>query len=283
MQQPNIAPGHVDLWYTHIDRTDAPGLRDQYRELLRGEERDRAARLKLPRVRDEYLVTRALVRHVLSHYADVPPGAWAFVQNAHGKPIVSAPWPGFAAFNLSHSAGLVACAVAAVGQMGVDVESLQRKTTGIDLARRFFSAAEVSLLEACPSHRQHETFLQIWTLKEAYIKAIGHGLSFPLDKFSMSLPADGPPRIQFAPDHNLAPEEMPCDWRFAQIRFHTHHHLSLAVSFPQSQELVVNAREVVPLADDLPRTASLAGETDQATLAEPFLCDRANHWFAHQA
>lgn len=278
MHKPKITPGHVDLWYTHIDRTNAPGLRERYRELLSVEERERAARLKLSRVHDEYLVTRALVRHALSHNTDVPAQAWSFTRNAHGKPIVSAPWPDFSAFNVSHSAGLVVCAVAAEGQIGVDVESLHRKTTGIDLARRFFSADEVSLLEACPPHLQHETFLQIWTLKEAYIKAIGHGLSFPLDRFSMRLPEDGPPRIEFATAHGPPPEGASHVWQFAQIRFHTDHHLSLAVSFSSSQNLVVTARKVVPLADDPSANATLAGKTDQ-----PLLCQKANHWFAHQA
>jgi len=267
MSKPAIAPGHVDLWYTHIDRTDTPGLRARYRELLHDEERERAARLKIARVRDEHLVTRALVRHVLSHYADVPPGAWSFMQNDHGKPIVSAPWSGFAAFNLSHSAGMIVTAVAAEGQIGIDVENLQRRTTGIDLARRFFSAEEVSLLLARPPEHRHETFLQIWTLKEAYIKAIGQGLSFPLDRFAMSLPADGPPRIAFAPKENHSPWKTSNDWRFAQIRFRENLHLSLAVSLPGPQELLVTAREVVPLTDET---------------GPPILCHRANQWFARQ-
>ncbi len=278
MQRPTLAPGHVDLWVTRIDLSDKPILRKQYRKLLSQGEHERADRLKLPRVRSEYLVARSLVRHVLSHYADVPPNVWSFVQNAYGKPIVSAPWSGFTAFNLSHSAGMVVCAVTAEGHIGVDVESLQRKTTGIDLARRFFSTAEVAMLEACPPEQQHEKFLQIWTLKEAFIKAIGHGLSFPLAKFSMSLPTDGAPAIQFATGHQLPSEETSLDWRFAQIRSDTQHHLSLAVAFPQSQELVVTTREVVPLADDSPDDKNRTDEVKQ-----PLICHRANHWYVHQS
>ena len=273
MHRPMLAPGHVDLWITRIDLSNNPILREQYRKLLSRGEHERADRLKISRVRNEYLVARSLVRHVLSHYADVPPSIWSFVQNAYGKPIVSAPWSEFAAFNLSHSAGMVVCAVAAEGYIGVDVESLQRKTTGIELARRFFSDAEVSSLEACPPEMLHEKFLQIWTLKEAFIKAIGHGLSFPLDKFSMSLPADGPPTIQFASGHHLPSEETSLDWQFAQIRFSTQHHISLAVAFPQSQELVVTAREVVPLSDNLLDDHHRTDEMNQ-----PIICQRANHW-----
>jgi len=272
MHHPNLAPGHVELWYTYIDRTVTQRLRACYCELLRGEELERAARLKLPRVRNEYLVARALVRHVLSHYASVPAEAWTFTQNAHGKPVVATPWPGFTSFNLSHSAGLVVLAVAASGQIGVDVESLQRKTTGIDLARRFFSAPEVLLLESCPEYRQHEMFLQIWTLKEAFIKAIGQGLSFPLDQFSMSLPKDGPPRIRFAAADGRPPESGSRHWQFAQIRFLSEHHLSLAVSLPHAAELVVTGREVVPQAD-----ATLADDA-----IRPLICQRANAWYAHQ-
>ncbi|HJN64588.1 MAG TPA: hypothetical protein QF761_00140, partial [Pirellulales bacterium] len=115
LQRPNLPGGHIDLWYSYLDRITNPLQLDQYYELLSAMERDRLARFRPERVRKEYLVARALVRCVLSHYTDVPPHRWNFIAENHGKPVVQSPWEGYGAFNLSHSSGLVICAVAAGG------------------------------------------------------------------------------------------------------------------------------------------------------------------------
>ena len=248
MNRPDIAQGRIDLWYTFLDRAADPHLLDRYFGLLDADERARVQRLRLEHVRQEYLVTRALVRTALSHYAGNDPSQWTFTQNAYGKPIVDSPWRGYESFNLSHSAGLVICAVAAEGRVGVDVESVCRKNSGIALAKRFFAAPEVVTLEATPEARQQEVFIQIWTLKEAYIKAIGHGLSVPLDSFHLALDDQRPPSLY----HAATPEAPSSEWRFVQIRLAGQHHVSLAVSEPHLRKLVLKAREVIPLVGQRP-------------------------------
>ncbi len=261
LQRPNLPGGHIDLWYSYLDRITNPLQLDQYYELLSAMERDRLARFRPERVRKEYLVARALVRCVLSHYTDVPPHRWNFIAENHGKPVVQSPWEGYGAFNLSHSSGLVICAVAAGGQVGADVESLDRTTTGIPLARRFFSRQEVDFLCRAPEHQWQELFLQIWTLKESYIKAIGHGLSMPLDRFFFTLPDDGPPKL-YLTDQAASPQT---DWQFSQFRLPSRHHISVALSLEdQNSDMVVHAREMIPL------EGILSGD--------PVICSSANNW-----
>src|SRR5690606_33310169 len=94
-------------------------------------------------------------------------------------------------FNLSHTDGLIACAVSRGREVGVDVEWLDRRGGDIDVADRFFSRYEVQALYAQPPERRRDRFFRYWTLKESYIKARGMGLALPLDRFSFELDRGG--------------------------------------------------------------------------------------------
>src|SRR6185295_18612851 len=120
-------------------------------------------------------------RTTLSHYAAVDPTAWQFARNRRGRPEISGPL-GVAPlrFNLSNTAGLIACLVTLGVDVGVDVEDTHRRGETVRIANRFFSASEVAALEALPPERQRQRFFEYWTLKESYIKARGMGLAIPL-------------------------------------------------------------------------------------------------------
>ena len=138
----------------------------------------------------------------------MPPEAWRFSVTGHGKPILAnSPSALVPRFNLAHTAGLVACAFSRDFEVGIDVENRQR-TVNLDVARRFFAPAEVAYLEQAPEDRREDIFLLFWTLKEAYIKARGLGLSLPLEQFAFTL--GDPPQIAFAP----AMRDDPSCWRF---------------------------------------------------------------------
>ena len=93
-------------------------------------------------------------------------------------------------FNLSHSAGCALIAIATAANVGVDLEYIRAQSDHADIARRFFSAAEVDYLTALPSHLYAEAFFSCWTKKEAYLKAYGEGLAIPLNSFSVPLTTD---------------------------------------------------------------------------------------------
>ena len=128
MTQP-LCPSTDHLWYTQSDDLTAPAALDAYFGLLSPDERTRHARFLNERARHEYLLTRALCRTVLSRYAAVAPTDWRFRTNQWGRPEVDRPSPAYAdlRFNLSNTRGLVVCAVAQGGEIGVDVELIDRE------------------------------------------------------------------------------------------------------------------------------------------------------------
>lgn len=165
-------------------------------------ERARHARIASHRQRLEYLAAHALLRASLSRYAAEGPEAWRFVHDEHGCPSLAPEHGcGWLRFSLAHTSGLVAVAVARDRAVGVDAEDSGRRVDRAVVARRFFAPFEAASLEALPTEElQRERFFALWTLKEAYLKARGLGLSLPLDSvvFHLDGAAVGPPAWQFA-------------------------------------------------------------------------------------
>jgi len=130
------------------------------------------------RDRQLYLMSHALVRRALSHYAEVAPADWQFTAGEHGKPSVAAPVvPVQLEFNLSHTRGLAACLVTRDCPCGVDVEADTGNRDMAGIARRMFAPQEVAVLEQLDADAYRNRFLAFWTLREAYAKALGGGLA----------------------------------------------------------------------------------------------------------
>jgi 4'-phosphopantetheinyl transferase len=156
-------------------------------DILSGEERARAARFVFARDRLMFVAAHAMLRQALSGYEGVRPDAWTFDQVANGKPVLGARHQGIdLTFNLAHTHGVVACAIARGVDVGVDVEAVTSRVHALDIATRFFAPAEVEALRACEAERRDVRFIEIWTLKESYIKALGEGLSHPLATFAFA-------------------------------------------------------------------------------------------------
>lgn len=236
---------HVDLLATA--NANALAQLEAYRALLSPEEHERMTRLVFDRDRRRFLLTRALVRTTLSRYAPVAPADWQFIANVHGRPEILDRQRGVPdlRFNLSHTDGLVACAVTIGREVGIDVEHIGRRLTH-DVAGRFFAPREVSNLHALPADEQQKVFFDYWTLKEAYIKARGFGLALPLGDFAFTLAPPAPPAITFEPS---LPDD-PATWQFVQDWPAPHHRLGLAVR-RDGPDLPVRIRFVVP--DAAPR------------------------------
>ena len=240
----------VDIWLAFPDEINEPNLLAQYESLLNEQERHRWQRFHFARHRQQYLVTRALVRTTLSRYASIAPQAWRFVSNEHGRPAIA---PGQIEqtlplqFNLSHTDGLIACAVALDCDLGVDVEDSQRSARTVDIAERFFSAQECCDLRALDRPLQVDRFFDYWTLKESYIKARGMGLALPLGQFSFHLNAEQPERaIRISFDERL--QDDPQRWQFRLLRLTDRYRLALCASVAsQDTELQLTLRKVVPL------------------------------------
>ncbi len=202
----------IDLWLAYYDEfeADSPHLLG----LLNTAERQQQARFHFAGDRLRYLVTRAMVRTVLSRYASVAPADWVFDTNAYGRPGISPVHTEASAlrFNLSHTTGLIVLGICQEHALGVDVEQLERRAN-LEVADRFFSPREAAELASLPPERQPRRFFDYWTFKESYIKARGMGLSIPLDSFSFEFPTEETPRLSVDASQNDDAER----WRFWQL------------------------------------------------------------------
>jgi 4'-phosphopantetheinyl transferase len=184
--------GEVHLWLFEL--TASARALEYLRSQLSADEIDRAGRFCFPDLQVSFVIAHGVLRNVLAKYVGGPPGAIRFCYNPQGKPSLSHADRGLQ-FNLSHSGMLAACAVASDCEIGVDVEKIRKMPDLLDIARRFFSPKEWADLESVPLDQQELTFFDCWTRKEAYIKAIGGGLSIPLDSFRVSLQPNEPARL----------------------------------------------------------------------------------------
>ena len=188
-----LPEGEVHLWWSDPGETDDPDLDERARRVLGGEEVARMERMRFEKGRRLFLVSHLLVRTALSHYSDRNPADWRFVRGAHGKPSL-APEMGQPPlkFNLAHTAGLAVVGVTRDAEIGVDVERKDRSVKARELMDRFFAPEEAAELGVLPPDMLRDRFFLTWTLKEAYLKALGLGLAQPLGSFALRL--DSPER-----------------------------------------------------------------------------------------
>jgi 4'-phosphopantetheinyl transferase len=216
----------IHLFLGSLDDVDIPDIRSACRELLCPREREQAERFTSDRRRREYVLAHGLVRAALSRFGpEVAPTAWRFERNRYGRPFISYPRRTEPLhFSLSHTAGFVACAVSSCERIGVDVEATDRPVAHLEIARTFFSSAELSDLISVPPAQQKDRFFDLWTLKEAYAKARGLGFHLPLNEFSIRVAPGGKRGITFSGDLCDDPES----WRFSQFSPSPRHRLAVA-------------------------------------------------------
>lgn len=181
----------VHVWSVDLRAwEDAAGL---LLEMLDSEERERARRFKFPEPRNQFIISRALLRRALGGYLHIDASTVRFRTTSNGKPeLAMSPDPrtNDLRFNLSHTEAATVFAVVRQRQVGVDVERIRTDTNVRELAERFFSPQEVEWLRSRPASEQVSSFFSCWTAKEAYIKAHGEGLSMSLSGFGV-LPGAG--------------------------------------------------------------------------------------------
>ncbi len=184
----------------------------QLRDWLQPEERERADKYKDMEARASFLIGRGMARAMLSEVTGVRPADWRFADGTRGRPEIAAPATPYH-FNLAHSHGAVACIVGRDREIGVDVEFLKRPAASHDVAARVCSPEELEDVQAAPDEERQERFLVYWTLKEAYLKARGLGISVHLADVAFSL-AGGQP--QLTPRGSLTGADTRWTFRLAQ-------------------------------------------------------------------
>jgi 4'-phosphopantetheinyl transferase len=175
----------VDVWRIGLDRPAA--AHDRLQEMLARDELARAERFAFPELRRRFVVARGALRHILGRYTGFAPDRLRFAYGSHGKPFLAEPAVDGLFFNLAHSGDTALCAVTEAGLVGVDVERRRPLEDLAGLAGRCFSRREQDELARVAADERETAFFTCWTRKEAYLKALGAGLSAPLDGFDVTL------------------------------------------------------------------------------------------------
>ncbi|HER26112.1 MAG TPA: 4'-phosphopantetheinyl transferase superfamily protein [Rhodospirillales bacterium] len=184
----NLSPNQAHVWTLPLAVGDDALIERLLDAVLSDAEIARASRFKPVNSRHEYIAAHALGRIMLSAFADVAPRDWQFETGPHGRPEISGPENSLnLRFNISHTRGRVCVAVIRDHDIGIDIEWRGRDNLLDDIALAKFARPELAQLDKRPESEKRQAFFSFWTLKESYIKAIGRGLSEPLDGFAFSL------------------------------------------------------------------------------------------------
>uniref|UniRef100_A6VYG5 4'-phosphopantetheinyl transferase n=1 Tax=Marinomonas sp. (strain MWYL1) TaxID=400668 RepID=A6VYG5_MARMS len=210
----DLVSNEVHIWIASINEVKNNNDLNYYLNLLSGDEVERYSRFVFEKDRQRFLVTRALVRIVLSEYVSViRPEEWIFEQNKYGKPAIAVGQISYPLkFNITHSNNIIGLAITSDVEIGIDVERINSEIATPDLATHTFSSSELIQLQNTDCFSEH--FFQLWTLKEAYIKACGMGLSIPLDTFSILCSKREKFEIQFHGERKDDPNK----WHFWQFK-----------------------------------------------------------------
>jgi 4'-phosphopantetheinyl transferase len=242
-----VREDEIHLWLASLDEPIDEPLRLCYESLLDDSESARYRRFHFLRDRENFLVSRALVRTVLSKYTQVPPTDWRFEADGHGKPSIGCPRVSEPiAFNLSHTRRMAVLAIAAGHAIGVDIENFRDRQAPLDVAASYFSAEEAGALGELPEGERGLRFFEYWTFKESYVKARGVGLSHPLDRAGFRFPSDD--TVEFFEGSCEAGAEP--RWQFWQLRPTAEHLIALCVELLRSRPSRIVVRQVIPLRDE---------------------------------
>lgn len=217
-----LARGEAHVWTADPAALSEAEEAELSEGVLCAAERARLRRLRFPRDRRLFVAAHALLRFALSGCVpQVPPTAWTFTTARHGRPELAPPHDGLR-FNLSHTDGLAACVVVRDLDCGVDVERIQRTDVAL-LSGSVLAPSEQRALAAAPPPDRPALFFRYWTLKEAYGKARGLGLSLEFDRCVFALDGERPVLVS-APDHPRSE-----DWQFTQYAPTPSHVLAVAL------------------------------------------------------
>ena len=178
----------VHVWRAVLDQ---PGSRiHALHRILAADEQIRAGHFHFDRDREHFIVARGVLRAILGDYLNQAPECLSFCYGSHGKPALAGRSDlDTIRFSVSHSHGAALYALARGREVGIDIERIRSDLAITEIAERFFSPPEAARLRALPTEVQPEAFFRYWTRKEAYIKALGGGLSIPLDRSDVTAAA----------------------------------------------------------------------------------------------
>ncbi|SFE23021.1 4'-phosphopantetheinyl transferase [Paenibacillus algorifonticola] len=177
----------IEVYMLRLDERKAAALYPVMLNYVSESKREAVRRYRRPIDAYRSLTGEILARLAISKRWQLSNDELSFYKNEFGKPLLHNPSIG-CHFNVSHSGDWVVCAFGDC-PVGIDIERM--KPQDLSIAERFFTSDEYKMLMSLAGSRQLTYFYQLWTLKESYIKAVGKGMSIPLDSFSFLIKEDG--------------------------------------------------------------------------------------------
>jgi 4'-phosphopantetheinyl transferase len=218
-----LSDGAVHIWRASLNPPTGAAL---LHYSLAADELRRAARFYGEHDRRRFIIARGVLRAILSRYLNVAAGRLGFWYSPYGKPAL-APTPDQAplSFNVTHSHELALYAITRGRRIGIDLEYIRPDVTIMEIADQFFAPPEVAALRALPAAQRQAAFFACWTRKEAYVKARGEGLSYPLDQFDVSV-TPGAPTVRL--DTQQDPQEA-AGWSLYELHVGPNYQATVAV------------------------------------------------------
>ena len=207
-----LAPGAVHIWHTDLE---SQSVAQRLEPLLSPDELQRANRFRFVEHRRRFIIARGCLRELLGMYLGSAPCEFTFSYSPEGKPSLDVRHRTDLHFNVSHSGEIAAFGFTLGRNIGIDVELIRRDVDVGEIPKRFFSCAEQEWMSSLQGEAKFQGFFNCWTRKEAYVKAVGKGLSLPLRDFDVSLkPGDPPKLLSTRPDPAVAGR-----WHMAALDF----------------------------------------------------------------
>ena len=207
-----LGPGDVHVWRAGLESQDDAR---RLESLLSADEIQRANRFRFAEHRRRFVIARGCLRQLLEKYLQGDAHEFVFVYSDEGKPSLDVRHQTDLRFNVSHSGEIAAFGFTLGRNIGIDLELIRRDVDVDEIPRRFFSCTEQKWMSSLQGETKFQGFFNCWTRKEAYVKAVGTGLSLPLRDFDVSLMPGEPARLLATrPDPTVASR-----WDMASLNF----------------------------------------------------------------
>jgi len=222
-----VPPHDVHIWFRATGSLDEAAIAAAA-SVLSDDELAQYRRFHFARDARDYAAAHALLRHTLSRDGDRAPEQWRFDRTTNGKPFLIDAGDAPASFSLSHTHGMVACAVSNGADVGVDVECIDRHVNTADIAARYFAPDEAAHLVQLDAEARRNRFFDLWTLKEALVKALGVGMAMSISSLAFTVHPGGLVGLEAPAD--VAPDT----WQFGLFAPSPRHRLAVASRVPRS-------------------------------------------------
>jgi len=196
-----ISPNEVHVW--HFCQEETNSQIETLKDILSPDELGRSQKFHFEKDRKRFILFRAMLRRILSSYLGKNPQQVQFNYTSFGKPFLAIDSENDnISFNLSHSGEIALYAITRNQKIGIDVEQVRDHTDVMAIAKRFFSPGEIGQMEKANEKNRTQLFFRYWVRKEAFVKALGKGVSFPMERLDVSLLNKFSPIIQLMAENN---------------------------------------------------------------------------------